>query len=961
MKRITLTCFFILTAIFAATAGELDLLARPATGNLAANPATRTIHWSIDRNPGFWLAAPSPDWSAYNAFSFRIKSNSGTNELIVVFNSMPPGENGNYYYRKLKITDGEWQTHTWLFAEWSTNKKPVGFNAIQNVTFHSKGWSLNNAPGSTLEIAAVQLKSLSPEELKKPLPSAAAACCWPEGVTAKEIQAFTQSADFETKLAAVEKLRAARKPEIVNWADPQPRRTEAHQYLAQITPEGDFPDLNPEAVLARSRETNSPNARSERTGDEISGQAAKRLTLLLKCWNNGVIEQNTENREKLIKALNYYFDYDFNRTGYRWVGSCFQLPKTAAEAYFTFIDDMTAAEGGNPAGPEYIKLNQLCKAIVMQSFLYPERSGIPAVMSVERFRGSSAWEGGNFGYRPLLDCALICRNPVMIDIIAEVCSRALSVTSWNTRKDSFWAEGLTADGTGWGHGMQNYLFGYPLDGLRAVISNFARLQGTYWDKYIDPGKLSLAVDYLENMLWFCYAPARYGATMMTPGRIAMRYYQGRGFSPYPTYVFAQLEKLCPAEQPRLERLKAIAAGQAPEPSGIRYFWNQDDMIARRSDYFIGVNMTSARTASNEVIGSCSIKTEFLGDGATYLMKRPETYTLAKGFWNYTAIPGVTARQSEYKHPVDIWEGFFGCHNFAGGVTDEAYGVCAFIYEKRPGYKYDIPSLYKVEARKSYFFFEDEMLCLGSGVTNKNPAIPGSIFTAIDQTEWHRPIEYSLKPGEELRNAPNSPFRAESDDKAPALVCHAGIGYLILPTGGNRIVLSGENRRERWLEFDRNHNSKMPDRPRELPVMQLHIDHGREVTDGQYAYLVHMRMNTLRDLQDYSQNLPVQILSQNSKVHAAAHKKLNLTQAVFFEPGASFHDGKRTWTADAQAVIMIRELPDGSAAITASDPEQNPHKNTLTLSCDIPFHGKQKFSIPLPTGVHCGQAAYCRLP
>ena len=54
----------------------------------------------------------------------------------------------------------------------------------------------------------------------------------------------------------------------------------------------------------------------------------------------------------------------------------------------------------------------------------------------------------------------------MVDVLAEVCRRGISVTSQLTLHDSFWTEGFTADGAGWGHGKQCLIWGYPIDGTR---------------------------------------------------------------------------------------------------------------------------------------------------------------------------------------------------------------------------------------------------------------------------------------------------------------------------------------------------------------------------------------------------------------------------------------------------------------------------------------------------------------
>lgn len=943
---------------FCDEAASFDLMSafngsKPKT-NLAWTGTPPIIHWDVSKKPGFWIFPAQTDWSSYNAISFRIESaRTGKDEILFQLVSNPPDSKNNYYYARIKIDHTGWKTYTFLFSKLGRNRNPAGFQSIQTISFHSEGWGLKHEEGFSLKIDSIQLKSIPAEELKKKLPPSGKVTAWPEGTAPEEIRKWESAPDFQEKRAALESMRRNRLPENYPFRNPEERKKEAERLLDLIRKDGSFSDLTPDAVYKRAVERRDPNALKERVEESICAGAAGRLRLLLLSWNNGTIPRTDENKRKLFSAMLYYFDMDYQRNSFRWIASCFLLPRVAAEGYFTFLREMDAVEAGSLQDPDIMRLNRLCKAIVMQSFTEQERKDVKELLTEERFRGHPHWVGGNFGYRPLLDCALICRNPAMADLIARVCSKALSVTSWNTRKDSFWQEGFTADSAGWGHGMQNYLFGYPLDGLRTVLQTLERFKGTVWESSIPVEKYRLAADYLETLLWFSYAPRRYGATLMAPGRIGIRFYEEGGFSTYPYSVADSLERLVPdsaaADKQRVKTLKETALGKRPEPVGVRYFWNNDDLIARGKDFFIGINMTSARSASNEVVGAACSQTEFLGDGTTFLMKRPETYRLAKGFWNSTEIPGVTARKSaRWEHPVDVWEGFSGVHNFAGGVQDGSLGACAFLYEKQKGWKFDVPAIYGVQAQKSYFIFGNRLLCLGSGITNLNPALPGEIVTTVDWTEFLEAPEYTVDGGK-IPRPEKQDFSAEA--KHSLAVCHGGVGYFL--RGKSRLAV--ERRKERWLEFDRNFNEKQSRRPRELTLLGLEIDHGREAKDAGYEYIVEMGCGSLKEFLADLKDRPIRVLAQDRFVHAAAVDAPKALAAVFFSPQGSFSDGTRVWRSDSPAVVLIREKADGSAVMTVSDPEQNPQRKSVTLRCDHPFHGKTEFTIPLPGGVMCGKA------
>lgn len=104
---------------------------------------------------------------------------------------------------------------------------------------------------------------------------------------------------------------------------------------------------------------------------------------------------------------------------------------------------------------------------------------------MERFRNHVWWVGGNaLAYRSLLPVAVMYSSVPMLDVLAEVCQRGISMTSQITYDDSFWTEGFTADGAGWGHGMQCLIWGYPIDGTSSALNMLGMLNGTPWAKQL---------------------------------------------------------------------------------------------------------------------------------------------------------------------------------------------------------------------------------------------------------------------------------------------------------------------------------------------------------------------------------------------------------------------------------------------------------------------------------------------
>ncbi len=768
-----------------------------------------------------------------------------------------------------------------------------------------------------------------------PLLPVTASTLFPEYTREQERERCLNDSRYREKMAAIEMLRQANRPVLGKVAESE----KVKAAWMEVSPaDGSIQGFSFAEI--KEREQQSKTNRTDHEGYSLA--AFNRLSVMVRQWRDGLIARTPENKRKMLRAFIRYGSYEVNRRGEhgRWVAGSFVGPQVACDLYFTFMDDMEAVEKGGESDPDLVKSNQLTKELALYCCTLPDNWIFGPVLTTECFRNATHWVGGNFGYRPLFMTALICRNPLLLDVLMEVCRQGLDVTSFNTRKSSFWREGITADRAAWGHGEQNYIFGYPRSGISTILKNLLLVKGSLWEQEKDLDRLRNVIDYLEVAQWYCFGIGKYGATLMTPMRIGMRWNSGRGFQSYAVMleIFDSLDKLLPqnafTERKRLKSLLDIYHGQKAEFTGCRYFWNNDDLIWRRQDFYIGVNMTSRRTLSNENTPNASSKCDYLADGATFIMNSPETYTTAKGFWLPYAIPGTTTRQAEFSHNDPTWRTYRGRFNFAGGVSGGEYGVCGFHYAKAPNPDSLQPQLYGVTARKSYFFFEDEMVCLGSNIENENPEIPGDIATTIDQTEWLGVAQVSsgnFQPGKNFRTT-------------GSMLAHNGVGYLVLSEG--KAVFSGEKRAERWLEYNRNHNIKQKNRPTNADILTLQINHEQAVKNGNYAYIVHRRTKNLDELKKYSAELPIKILAADSKAHAVRHSGLEILQAVVFEPDTVIADGENSWRFSAPVAALIKPHE-----IIIADPLQNPNLKEVTVRIN-----DQTIKIELPSGKYCGQAA-----
>ena len=119
-------------------------------------------------------------------------------------------------------------------------------------------------------------------------------------------------------------------------------------------------------------------------------------------------------------------------------------------------------------------------------------------------------------------------------------------------------------------------------------------------------------------------------------------------------------------------------------NGTRWFFNNDDLIKKTSDYHITVNMASVRCDGLESAVNMADEYNFYPtDGLTLFQRTGDEYFRIMGGWDVTASPGVTAREGMNKlTPVTNWRGYCSKYNYAVGTTDGGENaVTGYIFEK----------------------------------------------------------------------------------------------------------------------------------------------------------------------------------------------------------------------------------------------------------------------------------------
>ena len=772
-------------------------------------------------------------------------------------------------------------------------------------------------------------------------------CFFPEYTLEQQRTETLNAPEFKAKMAEIERLRQTRLRIPLKPQHTAPEKLQGMEEFERIQPDGSIRGWS----YAEAGQFHKQKRFWHDTNETFMEQICYFYNRVLTAWEWGRIPRTEENRKKLFRSLIRTLSAESNRRQecFRYIVPAFVMPSTAVRAYRVFFDEMDAVEKGTGRDPNAIRLNRLLKEAASWCYFHTFSQTLAPTLTTDTFRGNTNWTGGNFSYRPTFFAALICRNPKMLDVISNVAKNCLTVTSYNTMKDAFWPDGMTADGSAWGHGNQNYLFGYPLDGLLGIGELIGNLSGSRWELKTDGPSFDAVCNYMEALLWHGTGWAkdlRYSKMdrilqrdiPAACGRYGQLYREGMGYGDFSKpYRMANIYlKLLPegsGHRNRIQYCADVIDGKIRKiPVGTRYFWNNDLLICREKESLAAVSMLSSRVLSIESAPSNSHMTDFWSDGAAWIMKHFDSYRIARGFMKPYAIPGVTSRQWEFTHKGKGWRSYTGINNFAGGAADGQYAVCGYRMQRKPHIGTPDPNFYDLEAKKTYFWLNGKLVCVGTGITDQSRR-GVTVATTIDQTLWRGPAAFAP----ETVRKPGETFQAES-----RLLWHDGVGYLILDGKG---ILSGETRKNRWLEFDGN-NRNAKNLPKSAPMLMFQIDHGKNVTNGSYAYAADFHCPDFAALKKLAEKPPFEIVSAAADAHVVRENSSGTLAGVFFRPGKA-----GGLSVDVPAVVLLRQTPDGGLRVTVSDPEQDPKRNSVMLG----WNGKH-YEIQLPTGLYCGQPA-----
>jgi chondroitin AC lyase len=370
-------------------------------------------------------------------------------------------------------------------------------------------------------------------------------------------------------------------------------------------------------------------------------------------------------------------------------------------------------------------------------------------------------------------------------------------------------------------------------------------------------------------------------------------------------------------------------------SGDKFFWRSDMTVHRRNNFYTSVKMSSKRVAGAESCNDENIQGYHLGDGATYFYQSGNEYTDIFPFWDWKMIPGTTTFHDAAPLPVLPCSGYRIESDFVGGASDGTNGIATLAYNRD-----------NLKAQKSWFFFDDAIVCLGAGInSNENK----EVRTTVNQSFLH---------GDVLLKQSTSPQKIEAgkhESNATSWILHDNWGYYF--PGKANIEMTNREQGGDWNKVLK----RMPSKEIKANLFTVWINHSNQPKAAHYAYYV-FPAATVNNIE--ARGLAIEIVENSDKLQVVEVANKQMAGFVFVQPGEAKTRLFNKVSANKPCAIMITKK-GSSYNVVVSDPTHKEESIVIRLdgkknsktSTSIYDASKNEtaFTINLPKGPEAGKS------
>jgi hyaluronate lyase len=326
------------------------------------------------------------------------------------------------------------------------------------------------------------------------------------------------------------------------------------------------------------------------------------------------------------------------------------------------------------------------------------------------------------------------------------------------------------------------------------------------------------------------------------------------------------------------------------------FAGMDRVVHLRPGWGLGLSLSSSRVYNYESMNSENLHGWFQGDGMTYLYNG-DLGQFSDDFWPTVdpyRLPGTTVDTTTRADASG--QSYLSSKNWAGGATLLTNGVAGMELDA-----YNSP----LTARKSWFMFDDEVVCLGAGITCNNGV-------DIQTTAVNRKISSSNTNALVMDGITMPTTLGWQTNRPNTGWCSLdALGGCYFP-GRATLNALRQSRSASWSQINSGGSTSSTTKN----YLTLWFDHGVNPANAGYAYVL-LPNHTALQTSNYALAPEITLLENSTNVQAVKETTLSIVAANFWTDGARTAD---LITVNARASILTQESATG-LAVAVSDPTQ----------------------------------------
>ena len=465
-------------------------------------------------------------------------------------------------------------------------------------------------------------------------------------------------------------------------------------------------------------------------------------------------------------------------------------------------------------------------------------------------------------------------------------------------------EGVQYDDSYFQHGTQLYIGGYAPELVKRVTEVATYTQGTTHGMSAD--QVNVLSSFLRNTFFNCVRGNQLFFNVVGRSVSRRNALSAAGMAT----VAERMKTIDPAHTADYSDIIGKLKGTSTYdnvPSALTHYYVGDFTLYRSKDYSFGVRMVSNRTCRCEQGNDENIKGYFLADGSTAITCSGNEYKNIFPLWDWYKIPGVTAPDMISHAPIWGTWGVRGYSDFVGGLTNGTVGLSVYKMDD-----WDVKAGVNTTAHKSWFFFGDAILCLGSGIHSTNS---GKVNTGVEQSILNGTITYS-----QSGNSSTAGVGAKVDDAPLDWVWHNNIGYFFPEQ--QQVSLLTAQKSGSWKDINLSQSATET-----METFTLWLSHGVQPGSASYSYLIVPNISS-GAMESYNVK-NIEVVANTEKVQAVRNSSLQLAQVVFYEKG-EVSIGDMKVGVDNRCLLMLKASGDTLEA-WVSDPSQQLKQVTITVT------------------------------